>query len=476
MEISKYLKRNNQKFISYEYVNSKGEKDKGGIFSSNTSGSDCKAFGCYFKNIPNEINDFDGYCAIIIEGKSTYKSLYATGTTLSDSALYRNFEISVDGRTVCCHIKQLIDNDGNNIIPVEGFYLGKIWLRLKLIDSDTIYESVNDQWNGQSSIYPLIDKCLRKYNYTVFNEIAIKNSNGSFQAVFGKNEAFEITNISNLSFATEEISSVISAYGDGDVITNSRTNARSIEITMIPKGNIDVGIQTVFSELYKKKIYIEWTTQRWIDDWYSKKWKLCGVVNEIDVSRFSQNVSIGLKIHCSNPLWQGENVTLTLGQGGQYDVLHETTNSFFFRTKSHNTGLKLNISTNGEFMGNGLQTPQHRNFSIILLSYADSTNADKRVESQYMSFVGNFGLVQVDKDTQVEKAVNYDVEITTEYKNKNAVEKVTNTNMLDCLSNNSTFLTINQNTFSIIFNELFGETVGSYSPYVTLTYTPLFLG
>lgn len=34
MEISKYLKRNNQNFISYEYVNSKGEKIKAAFFQA----------------------------------------------------------------------------------------------------------------------------------------------------------------------------------------------------------------------------------------------------------------------------------------------------------------------------------------------------------------------------------------------------------------------------------------------------------
>ena len=462
----------------FDFTHPNGRQDVGEIIvycSAFDSDKDFRGFGGYFKNIPNEINDFDGYYAIMIDNNNENQFMSISFVQSAADCKSGTLLITVDGQSLRVYIHQLKNTNDEAIIPYGGVNLGEIEMKVTLYDSQKIIIGKRDDGGiGANSIFYMLDNFLRTYNITLDNKIVFKNSKNTFAVELGAEGMYKILNIENLSISTEEISTVESAYADGDIITNSKAESRDIEIELEPpKNNIDAAVQTVFSELYKKSAYIQWKTTRWLDDWYSKNWKMHGVVNEINVPRFTDKVSINILLHCSNPFWQGATVAFTCGHGGQVLLGDENPNTYFFRTKSQNTGARINISTNG-LMGGIAVLPKRSNFYVGLYTYEDLANKTGRKLLQKMEFTGTYGSLHY--SGSIADGVNYDIDITTEFRNKNAIEKITSTNMLDDLTSSSEFLIVNQDVCEIDFNDLFTESLLGYNPYVTVTYTPLFIG
>lgn len=477
MSISPYISEDYQGFAAYKYHNDTGDIQDGKIYSRGLSGD--RALGFYIKNIPNEVNDFDGFYALLVYNNTQDISMFVSATTLNTDAQVKQFTISVDDKTVKCCIRQLIDQNNNAIEPIDGIYMGEAKVLFEFLPGGTgILGKPDDGGKPQNSIFPILDEFLMNYNQLLTSKFILKNKQNSFEIDLADDKNFNISNIRGLSHLNEDVASYSYPNGNGDVINNLRTPEKDVTITLLPNSdNVDGLVQALFSKFYKNNAYIEWITHRWIDDWYSKNWQLHGVATEIEVDRFSQKVQAELTLHCSNPFWQGKDVVMTIGNGGLYEG-EETANTQFLRTKSYDTGIRLNISTNGYMGGSGIEIPpKNSDFSIAFYSKNDIADSAERTLLQRMKFNGKFGNEKENStDLLSGISVNYDIHISTEFRKKNAVEKITNVNMLDKMSNDSKFLILNQDVCEIDFGELFSNVIGSYNPYVTLEYTPLYFG
>lgn len=463
----------------FDFTHPNGQKDVGGIAVSCTNSErGMRGMGCYFKNIPNEINDFDGYYAIAIDNNDDETYMYFYFVTQASDRKSGTVVISVDGRPLRIYITELRDRDNNSILPRGGVNLGEIEMKVPLYDSQTIIIGQQDDGGvGANSLFYSINNFIRQYNPTLESTIEFKNKQNSFSVRLGdKSGLLRILNIENLSFSSEEISTAESAYADGDIITNSKAVPRDVEIELEPdSNNIDVAIQSAFAELYKKEAYIQWKTTRWLEDWYTKDWKIYGIVNEVTAPRFEEKVTVNILLHCSNPFWQGNTVSIQCGHGGAVTLGDQIPNVYFLRTNSQNTGVKLNLTTNGVM--SSISLPTRSNFLFALYTYEDLVNKTGRTLLQKMQFNGSYGVLHYPEGEQyLADGVNYDIEISTVFREKNAIEKIEPKNMIDDLTNDSEFLIINQKVCEIDFGELFKESLGSSNPYVTLTYTPLYIG
>ena len=465
--------------VVFDFTHPNGRQDVGGLAVSVTNSTrGMRGMGCYFKNIPNEVNSFDGYCAIAIDDNDDDTYMYFYFVTQASDRKSGTVVLTVDGKTIRCYITELKDRDGNSITPRGGVDLGEIEMKVPLISSQTIIiGNTDDGGVGANSLFYAIDNFLKQHNPTLESSIEFKNKQNSFSVKLGdRSGLFKITNIDNLSFSSEEISTVESAYADGDIISNSRAQPKDITIELEPdKNRIDVAIQSAFAELYKKDAYIQWKTTRWLEDWYSKDWKINGIVNEVSAPRFDEKVMVTILLHCSKPFWQGDTVIINCGEGGAVGWGTQVSNTKFFRTKSQNTGIKLNITTDG-VMG-GITLPKRSNFSFSLYTYEDLVNKTGRSLLQKMQFSGSYGVLHYPEGEEyLPDGVNYDIDISTVFREKNAVEKIEPKNMIDDMTADSEFLIINEKVCEIDFGELFTSAIPGYNPYVTMTYTPLYIG
>lgn len=463
----------------FDFTQPSGKQDVGGLAVVCTNSErGMRGLGCYFKNISNEINDFDGYYAIAIDNNDDDTSMSFDFITQASDRKSGTVVISVDGKPLRLYITELRDGNNNSIIPRGGVNLGEIEMKVHLYDSQTIVIGKQDDGGvGANSLFYAINNFIKQYNPTLESTIEFKNKQNSFSVKLGdRSSLFKILNIENLSFSSEEISIVESAYADGDIISNSRALPKDIPIELEPdKNKIDVAIQSAFAELYKKEAYIQWKTTRWLDDWYSKDWKIYGTVNEVSAQRFTEKVSVNIILHCSNPFWQGNTVSIQCGHGGKVTPGDQNPNVYFFRTNSQNTGVKLNLTTNGVM--SSISLPTRSNFIFALYTYEDIVNKTGRTLLQKMQFNGTYGILHYpDGEQYIPDGVNYDIDISTVFREKNAIEKIEPKNMIDDMTNDSKFLIINQKVCEIDFGELFTEVLGGCNPYVTLTYTPLYIG
>ena len=471
MNISPYQTTEENAICDYMYS---GEKYQivSRVYTNNDA--DIRVLCGYFKNIPNETNDFDGYYSLQVDDGNEDRIIYPPSGAYKKSSPQRaDFYITVDGKTVRCQIEQLIFENDDPIIPLSGIYLGATELLFNFSTTPSIHSPDDDGGVGQNSIFYIVDNLLRTYNFVQEHSINLKNENNSLSIPFSSAPGLKITHIENLSFSSEELSTTDTAYSDGDIITSSKAAPKEIEILIEPPlNNIDTAVSLVFSEFYKKGAFLEWKTTRFVDDWYSKNWKLKGIIKEINVPRFSEAVEISLVLYCSNPFWQGESVSISCGVGGLVGFGANNANTFFFRTKSHDTGIILQLTTDGEMGGYG-NIPKNSNFKFRLYTYNDIASKTGRTLLQTMQFNGTYGTVTGEFASMT---ANYNIEISTVFKNKYAKEKITDTNIIDDMTRASEFFTINSKVCEIDFDDLFSSESMHYNPYVTISYTPLYIG
>lgn len=464
----------------YDYEDAHGDPEVGGIIVAISNDTDdMRGFGCYFKNIPNEVNDFDGYYAVAIDDNNENTFMHHSFDTQASDRKFGTVVITVDGKSIRLYIAELKDWDGNAITPYGGMNLGELKLKVPLYVNEDISSGEKDAGAlGTNILFDVIDNFLRMHNPTLDSEILFENKTNTFSVKLGdKSGLYKILDISNLSISTEGISTVQSAYGDGDIITNSKAEPRDIEIELEPDPKrIDIAIQNAFSELYKKEAYIHWKTTRWFDDWYTKDWKIHGIINEIDAPRFEDKVSIDLLLHCSNPFWQGEAVLRHFWEGGQVELSQTVPNAYFFRTKSQKTGIYLSLSTGG-VMGSVGNLPKRSNFEIALYTYANLNDMTGRSMLQKMKFSGTYGQSHYqDSGHTIVDGVNYFIVISSRFREKTAVELIENKKMIDDMSRDSEFFTIGKEVCEIDFKDVFSSDLAAWNPSASMTYIPLFIG
>jgi len=141
------------------------------------------------------------------------------------------------------------------------------------------------------------------------NDIILGGTNTGTEYNLFHNDDFEVSNIENLTWSEYELSTSTNPFKSGDTIQNQRGLARDISIELKPikdKGNFS----KILNDLMKfvgDDVYLQWLNQEC--DGITSDWVIYGVMDSIEVPRFSNDVRATLNIHCSDPYWRGPQIT-----------------------------------------------------------------------------------------------------------------------------------------------------------------------
>ena len=130
-------------------------------------------------------------------------------------------------------------------------------------------------------------------------------ANGNIINLFD-NPYYGITNIDGFTVADVEVASSTTASIDGDVINNLRVTPRTVVLDLKVKNNVNVEtakrwlLQTVKPKLPGR---IRMTQD-------GRETELSGIVENIEMPRFTNGVICQVSLHCSVPYWQDVNYVL----------------------------------------------------------------------------------------------------------------------------------------------------------------------
>ena len=130
-------------------------------------------------------------------------------------------------------------------------------------------------------------------------------ANGNIINLFD-NPYYGITNIDGFTVADVEVASSTTASIDGDVINNLRVTPRTVVLDLKVKNNVNVEtakrwlLQTVKPKLPGR---IRMTQD-------GRETELSGIVENIEMPRFTNGVICQVSLYCSVPYWQDVNYVL----------------------------------------------------------------------------------------------------------------------------------------------------------------------
>ena len=113
------------------------------------------------------------------------------------------------------------------------------------------------------------------------------------------NPNFKLTNVDGLTTANVELSSSTVASMDGGFINNERTTPRGIILDLAVEG-ADVEAKKRYVWKYikpKQKARLRWTQEK-------REIEIEGVVESIEMPRFTNAVVMQVSLYCSQPYWQ----------------------------------------------------------------------------------------------------------------------------------------------------------------------------
>ena len=114
------------------------------------------------------------------------------------------------------------------------------------------------------------------------------------------NELFDLVHIDGMTTAATSISSSTIGSVDGDIVNNVQANARPIVIDLRVKSGVNVedAKRAVLKVVkIKQQGVLEWTQN-------DKTVTISGVVESVDMPRWTNAVTMQIALHCSQPFWE----------------------------------------------------------------------------------------------------------------------------------------------------------------------------
>lgn len=114
------------------------------------------------------------------------------------------------------------------------------------------------------------------------------------------NPYFFLINADGLTMATEDISSVVIGGVDGDIVNNAQAQFRSIilDLRIKPWVNVEEAKRAILEIIkLKQKGSLIWTQG-------GRTWKINGIVQTVNMPRFTNQVTMQITLHCEAPFWE----------------------------------------------------------------------------------------------------------------------------------------------------------------------------
>ena len=194
------------------------------------------------------------------------------------------------------------------------------------------------------------------------------------------NNFFYLTNVDGMTAAATDIAAVVIGGIDGDTINSIYAQPRGIVMDLRIKSGVNVeDAKRAVLQVVKLK---QQCTLEWIQN--NRKLTIQGVVDNITMPRFNNQVTMQIAIHCSQPFW--EDVNTILNEINEAEPLH-----WFTSTE----GDMLYFEEAGRALGE-IDTSRTRTFvnagdvaigmTIEVLAYGTVTNPI--IYDQYGNFFG----------------------------------------------------------------------------------------
>lgn len=135
------------------------------------------------------------------------------------------------------------------------------------------------------------------------------------------NELFTLVHVDGLTTATTSIASGTVSGADGDIVNNVQANARPIVIDLRVKSGVNVedAKRAVLQVVKIKQLgTLEWTQNE-------RTVTISGVVESVDMPRFTNAVTMQISMYCSQPYW--EDIDFIVQQISEAIDLHYFTDS-----------------------------------------------------------------------------------------------------------------------------------------------------
>lgn len=130
-------------------------------------------------------------------------------------------------------------------------------------------------------------------------ELNFYNSNGDVLQLTN-NKYFHLVNMDGQTSATADISALVIGGVDGDTVNNVQAQPRTITLDFRIKTGVDVeeakrAILAVVK--LKKNGVLKWTQN-------SREVQITGIVESVDMPRWSNTVAMQISLHCEQPFWE----------------------------------------------------------------------------------------------------------------------------------------------------------------------------
>lgn len=119
------------------------------------------------------------------------------------------------------------------------------------------------------------------------------------------NDRFKLTETDGLTIAEVDIASSTVASMDGDFINNMQVTPRDIVLDLVIEHDVEATKRYILSFIKpKQKCTLRWTQ-------LERTLRISGVVETIEMPRFTDQVTMQISIYCSQPFWEDQGYTIT---------------------------------------------------------------------------------------------------------------------------------------------------------------------
>lgn len=112
------------------------------------------------------------------------------------------------------------------------------------------------------------------------------------------NSRFKLSNVDGITSAAVSVSSSTNSNIDGDFVTNVRTEPRSIVIDLAIERDVE-NVKRYIMQYVKPKLSC---TLRFTQN--DRTTQISGIIDEIDMPRYENPVTMQISMHCSQPYWE----------------------------------------------------------------------------------------------------------------------------------------------------------------------------
>lgn len=137
------------------------------------------------------------------------------------------------------------------------------------------------------------------------------------------NPLFVLTNVDGMTTGAASLSSTVTIGGDGDTVNNAQVQPRSVILTVQFNNGVDV--ENAKRDILRVVKIKQNGALRWTQN--NRTVQINGVVESVEMPRFSDAVAMQISLHCENPFW--EDVDAVIQEINEYINAHYfTTNPY----------------------------------------------------------------------------------------------------------------------------------------------------